>query len=65
MREAVLILVVWAAGYGVKRLGFTIDFLHNLALLQWILASVSPSVKMMELKMTRPRILQLCLCTTS
>ena len=65
MREAVLILVVRAAGYGVKRLGSTIDFLHNLALLQWLWASVPPSVKIRELKTTRPRIFQLCLCTIS
>lgn len=62
MREAVLIIVVSAAEFGVKRLGSAIYFLHDLFMLQLLWVSVFPPVKMRELKVTRPWIIQLWLC---
>ena len=57
MREAVLIIVS-AAGFGVKRLGSAIYFLHDLFMSQLLWVSVFPPVKMRELKVTRPWIFQ-------
>lgn len=48
-----LIVAVEAAGFGVKRLGSAIYFLHDLAMVQLLWASVSPPAKMRTLKMTR------------
>lgn len=53
LRGAVLIIVVRAVGFGVKRLGSAVYFLHDLAMLQLLWASISPPAKMRGPKMTR------------